>query len=87
MHIYYLLLSSILYLDGGFDLAQASYGKLADFNIWRREMSVDQLNSETCGFSGDVVSWRTLQEKGTSARTKHVFPGCNGVYVPTTEVI
>ena len=65
-------------LDGGFDIRQMAPGKLADFNMWQHEMTEDELNSDSCGARGDVASWETLKEKGTSLRTKHVLPSCIG---------
>ena len=73
----------LLYLwsGGGFQLSQTSPGQLADFNMWKREMTVAELNALTCGTKGDVVSWATLREKGHSKRTERVLPGCDGVYI------
>ena len=65
------------YIDGGFEISQTSPGQLADFNMWKREMTTDELNSATCGTKGDVVSWDTLKEKGRATRTERIFPGCN----------
>ena len=39
-------------------------------------MTAEELNSETCGAKGNVVSWDTLIEKGTSNRTERAFSGC-----------
>ena len=44
--------------------------------MWNREMSVEELNSETCGVSGNIVSWNTLRERGTSRRSQQNFPEC-----------
>ena len=46
--------------------------------MWQTEMSLDQLNLEACGTEGDVASWNTLQEKGSSTRTQQDFPSCAG---------
>ena len=78
LHILHLLLNSILCLDGGFELDQTSPGQLTDFNMWQHEMTLDELNSATCGTKGDVVSWDTLQERGSSSKTNKFLPGCNG---------
>ena len=65
-------------VGGRLDIAQVVPGKLADFNMWQREMTADELNSQTCGAEGNAVSWNTLREQGSSPRTKHFLPGCNG---------
>ena len=41
-------------------------------------MTVDELNSETCGAQGNVVSWSTLQERGTAVKSNEYFPNCDG---------
>ena len=69
--------------DGGYDRAQVVPGKLAEFNMWNREMTVDELNSETCGAHGNVVSWSTLQERGTAVRSSGNFPNCVGKVAAT----
>ena len=69
---------TVLWLGGGFELHQTSPGQLADFNMWKHEMDVKELNTVACGTKGDVVSWDTLREKGYSKRTDYVLPGCNG---------
>ena len=53
-------------------------GEIADFNMWQREMTLDELNNEGCGTEGDVASWNTLKEKGVSNRTQKKFSACNG---------
>ena len=65
-------------LDGGFRIGEMTPGMLADFNMWQHEMTEDELNSDSCGARGDVASWETLKEKGTSLRTKHILPSCIG---------
>ena len=65
-------------LDGGFRIDEMTPGMLADFNMWQHEKTEDELNSESCGARGDVASWKTLKEKGTSLRTKHILPSCIG---------
>ena len=65
-------------VGGRLDVAQVVPGKLANFNMWRREMTAEELNSQTCGAKGNVVSWDTLREKGIYPRSKHFLPGCNG---------
>ena len=67
-----------LFEGGTFSLDQSISGKIAEFNIWNQEMSVEELNSQTCGVSGNVASWNTLQERGKSARAYRKFPTCNG---------
>ena len=66
------------FVGGSLNVGQASPGQLANFNMWKKEMTLDQLNSGTCGGQGDVVSWNTLQEKGSSVRTQEYFPTCTG---------
>ena len=46
-------------------------------------MTVDELNSETCGAQGNVVSWSTLQERGTAVRSSENFPNCVGKVAAT----
>ena len=67
-----------LHVDGGYDRKQVVPGKLAEFNMWNREMTADELNSETCGAHGNVVSWSTLQERGTAVKSSENFPRCAG---------
>ena len=57
---------------------QAVPGQIADFNIWQREMTLDDLNHEGCRTKGDIVSWNTLQEKGVSSRTEKKLTACDG---------
>ena len=64
-------------LGGGFDISQTVLGKLAEFNLWNTSMSQSQLNSMTCGTTGNIVSWNTLLEKGTANRTYENFPECS----------
>ena len=63
---------------GRFDITQTVPGQIADFNMWQKEMTVDELNYEGCGTEGDVISWNTLKEKGDSNRTQKEFTACNG---------
>ena len=65
-------------LGGSLDSNQTVPGQLADFNMWQREMTLNELNLLTCGTEGDVVSWNTLQEEGVSNRTQKEFPSCAG---------
>ena len=65
-------------LGGGFSLNQMVPGQIADFNMWQREMTLNELNLLTCGTEGDVVSWNPLQEKGVSNRTQKEFAVCDG---------
>ena len=53
-------------------------GEIADFNMWQREMTLNELNLLTCETEGDVASWNTLKEKGVSNRTRKEFTACNG---------
>ena len=46
-------------------------------------MTLDELNSETCGTQGNVVSWSTLQERGTAVRSYENFPRCDGKVTAT----
>ena len=41
-------------------------------------MTFEDLNILTCGTTGDVVSWDTLEEKGISHRSFEWFPSCDG---------
>lgn len=65
-----------LVLDGGYDKKQTVPGELADFNMWDKEMTVEQLNSKTCGVKGNIVSWSSLKERGISKRDLQTFPKC-----------
>ena len=65
-------------LGGDFDLDQMVSGQIVDFNMWQREMTLDEMNDKGCGTEGDVVSWNTLQEEGVSNWTQKEFAVCNG---------
>ena len=65
-------------LEGDFDSMETVPGQLADFNMWKKEMTFDELNLELCGMEGDVVSWNTLQEEGSAIWTKKEYTDCNG---------
>ena len=41
-------------------------------------MTEEELNTETCGTNGNISSWNTLREKGSSARTTELFSHCTG---------
>ena len=71
-------LSVITTLGGGLESDQTVPGQLADFNMWQREMTLNELNLLTCGTIGDVVSWNTLKEEGVSIRTEKEFTACHG---------
>ena len=71
-------LSVIITSGGGFDSDQTVPGQIADFNMWQREMTLDELNHQGCGTEGDVVSWNTLGEAGVSTKTQKEFTACNG---------
>ena len=58
---------------------------ITEFNMWSREMSVDELNTETCSTQGDVVSWTgnglnwgTLTEEGSSTHITNYITTCSG---------
>ena len=63
---------------GEFELYQTTTGQLAEFNLWKSEMSADELNTLTCEAEGNVASWGSLQEHGTSLRTSRTFANCDG---------
>ena len=63
---------------GKLDTHQTVPGQIADFNMWKREMTLDELNLLTCGTEGDVVSWNTLKEEGVSSRTEKKLTACDG---------
>ena len=65
-------------LGGELDPEETVPGQIADFNMWKMEMTLDELNLLTCGTEGDVVSWNTLKVKGVSNRTQKEFPSCAG---------
>ena len=69
---------AIFYLGGGLDLYQVTIGYIAEFNMWSYKMAVEELNTETCGTKGNISSWYTLMEKGSSARTTELFSHCTG---------
>ena len=73
----YINRSSNTVLDNGYDVSQTVAGRLAEFNMWNFELSQDELNFNTCDKDGNVVSWNTLQERGTSTRSVQSFPVCN----------
>ena len=52
--------------------------QLTDFNMWSYEMTIAELNFDTCEARGDLVSWETLNEKGSEPRTVFRNPTCNG---------
>ena len=39
-------------------------------------MTVEELNTETCGTKGNISSWNNLKETGRSARTTELFSHC-----------
>ena len=71
-------LSVITTLGGDLESDQTVPGQLADFNMWQREMTLNELNLLTCGTIGDVVSWNTLKEEGVSNKAKKQFTACKG---------
>ena len=44
-------------------------------------MTLEELLSETCGKTGNVVSWKTLKEEGISVKEYQTFQDCNGNYI------
>ena len=68
----------IIASGGDFESDQTVPGQIADFNMWQKEMTLNELNLLTCGTEGDVVSWFTLHEKGVSNRTQKEFTACDG---------
>ena len=67
--------------QGALSLDQLTVGDIAEFNMWSYNMSVEQLNTLTCGARGDVSSWFTLQQMGTAERTTASLPYCKGEYI------
>ena len=63
---------------GDLESDQTVPGQIADFNMWKKEMTLDELNLLTCGTEGDVVSWNTLKEEGVTNRTQKEFTACDG---------
>ena len=63
---------------GELESDQTNPGQIAEFNMWSYEMSIEQLLSNTCGTKGDVSSWDTLQQQGTSEEKSRIFPDCSG---------
>ena len=63
---------------GGFEGRQTLSGEIAEFNMWSKEMSLDELLSMPCGTKGDVSSWETLKTQGSSTKAYRVFPDCKG---------
>ena len=51
-------------LGGGFQANDTAVGTIADFGLWNYAISDDQINIETCGAVGRVVSWYTLAGYG-----------------------
>ena len=63
---------------GDLESDQTVPGQIADFNMWKKEMTLNELNLLTCGTEGDVVSWNTLKEEGVTNRTQKEFTACDG---------
>ena len=63
---------------GGFKESQTIPGEIAEFNMWSKEMTLDELLSMPCGAKGDVSSWETLKTQGSSTKGYRVFPDCKG---------
>ena len=43
-------------------------GKIGEVNVWDYPISAQFLNVLTCGPTGNIVTWATLSENGTSNR-------------------
>lgn len=66
-------------LVGGLQASQATEGRVALFNMWSYEMSLQQLNSLTCDSVGDMVTQTDMQIGGSSQFSYEVFD-CDGEY-------
>ena len=53
--------------EGGLDLHNCAPGRMAGFNLYNYEMSIDELNSLSCADLGNTVSWKSLQQMGSSS--------------------
>ena len=49
--------------------------------MWNYEMTPEELLYETCGKTGNLSSWETLQEKGNSTKEHQFFHDCKGNYI------
>ena len=47
---------------------------MAEFNLWNYAIPNELLDFNTCGASGNVVSWNTLWEEGESLRLYKDLP-------------
>ena len=72
------LYMTLYVLGGSFDESQTAVGQIAGFNMWQREMSAEELLTETCGSEGTVASIDNFSEKGTLERSITTFPECAG---------
>ena len=64
-----------LILEGGFQLKDTASGTIAEFNLWNYAVPEQLIDFNTCGPSGNVVSWNTLWEEGNSLRLYEDLPG------------
>ena len=79
----------ISFQGGGLADKETTAALITEFNMWSREMSVDELNFKTCSSRGNVVSWTrtglkwgTLTEKGSSTQINNHVVACSGkVYI------
>ena len=65
-------------LESGFQLHETAAGKIAEFNLWNYAISDELIDFQTCGTFGNVVSWNSLWEEGTSVRSFMDLPGTCG---------
>ena len=62
-----------LYFKGEFGSRETA-GKIAEFNLWNYPIPAELININTCGASGNIISWNTLEEKGEAAKFYKVLP-------------
>ena len=65
-----------LFAEGKLDASQTVTAQIADFSMWDREVSEQEINVKTCGDQGKVSSWLTLEEKGISVYSEKDFTDC-----------
>ena len=76
-HIFlFMLYTNPFWIGGNLDPTQTLPGQLAEFNLWKQEMTKEQLNTKTCSAQGSVVSINTLKEKGNIFKSFKTFPSC-----------
>ena len=54
----------LIIVVGGFETDLISHAKVAGFNMWSYEMSLQQLNSLTCDDVGDLVKTSDMRAVG-----------------------